>query len=111
MFSGPCRTVVPMTENTPGAAGNVPEHQQQSPEGTASNPAEVPPEAPPEQHGGQESSPWSAAGYQTYRPAGQAEYPSVPAAQLPGTETPAAYPQSGGYPSLGAPDPAQQPPG
>jgi putative serine protease PepD len=132
-----------MTENTPGAAGNVPEHQQQSPEGAAtpaapisssgtdaaetpeqrSAPAETSAPAPqttgpepatPQSSGpqpagepGRDPNPWSAAGYQTYRPAEQTTYPSIPAAQLPGTEQPAGYPQSGGYPSLGASDTAQ----
>ncbi|HJP78730.1 MAG TPA: trypsin-like peptidase domain-containing protein [Pseudonocardiaceae bacterium] len=98
-----------MTENTPGAAGNVPEHQQQSPEGSATPaaPSSVggrQPHETPAPESGQvppsgEPSPWSSAGYQTYRPAEQTTYPSVPAAQLPGAEPPAGYPQSGGYPS------------
>ncbi|HEY4455005.1 MAG TPA: trypsin-like peptidase domain-containing protein [Pseudonocardiaceae bacterium] len=94
-----------MTENTPGAAGNVPEHQQQPPDQV--------PETPAEQPGAQEASPWSAAGYQTYRPAEQAEqpaYPSIPAAQLPGGEAPTGYPQAGGYPSLGPADTTQDTP-
>ena len=66
-----------------------------------SPPAQAPGESAPEPN------PWSAAGYQTYRPAEQASYPSIPAAQLPGTEQPSPYPQTGGYPSPGPSDPAQ----
>jgi putative serine protease PepD len=86
-----------MTENTPGAAGNVPEHQQPSPESAAT--PSVTPEQPPAPEPAQEANPWSAAGYQTYRPAEQSSYPSIPAAQLPGTEAPSGYPQTGGYPT------------
>ena len=96
MFSGPCRTVVAMTENTPGAAGNVPEHQQ--PPESAPVPETAAPQTPPEQPTTHDPNPWSAAGYQTYRPAEQTAYPSIPAAQLPGNEAPADYPPPG-YPS------------
>jgi len=130
-----------MTENTPGAAGNVPEHQQPA-EGAAPPAAsswsgqipgaQQPPAATPEQPsqpqaGAFEStatetthveptpaaapSPWSAAGYQTYRPADQPTaqthgeqpggYPMVAAAQLPGA-APAEQP-IGGYQNSEAP--------
>ncbi|HEX3783141.1 MAG TPA: trypsin-like peptidase domain-containing protein [Pseudonocardiaceae bacterium] len=95
-----------MTENTPGAAGNVPEHQQPA-EGAAtpgegsSWSSQVPgaehsptspaqqsqpqPSAPGQQGEAQQPSPWSAAGYQTYRPA------EAPTAQAP-SEAPGGYP-------------------
>ena len=115
MFSGPCLTVVAMTENTPGAAGNVPEHQQQSPEGaatpaatsslsgteSAATPEPENPQAESPAPATEEPNPWSATGYQTYRPAEQTGYPSIPAAQLPGAEQPTGYAPTSGYPSLG----------
>ena len=74
----------------PGAAGNVPEHQHQ-PEQVSPADAGAPVE---------EASPWSAAGYQTYRPAEQTSYPSIPAARLPVRSSPRPH-RTGGYPSLG----------
>ncbi|HEV3357246.1 MAG TPA: trypsin-like peptidase domain-containing protein [Pseudonocardiaceae bacterium] len=97
-----------MTENTPGAAGNVPEHLQQSQEGAALSGPESAATPEPEQpraespaSATEEQDLWSAAGYQTYRPTEQTGYPSIPAAQLPGAEAPTSYASSSGYPSLG----------